>query len=65
MREFSAAVFKRENSYVARCMELGIVSQGATAEEAQEGLREAVELLVKAVTKGEIPKDVLKPGKHQ
>jgi predicted RNase H-like HicB family nuclease len=30
--------------YVARCLELGIVSQGRTIESAQENLKEAVEL---------------------
>ena len=65
MKQFTAAVFKRDHSYVARCMELGIVSQGESPEEAQEGLREVVELLYRAATKGEIPKDVLNPRKHQ
>lgn len=30
--------------FVARCAELGVVSQGNTVEEAQKNLREAVEL---------------------
>ncbi len=30
--------------FVARCVELGVVSQGKTIEKAQENLREAVEL---------------------
>lgn len=30
--------------FVARCVELGVVSQGKTVEKAQENLREAVEL---------------------
>lgn len=30
--------------FVARCLELGVVSQGKTVEEAQRNLKEAVEL---------------------
>ena len=33
--------------YVSRCVELGVVSQGKTIEEAQKNLKEAVELYLK------------------
>jgi predicted RNase H-like HicB family nuclease len=38
-------IIKKEGEYfVARCVDLGVVSQGKTIEEAQENLKEAVEL---------------------
>ncbi|PIR71848.1 MAG: hypothetical protein COX89_01690 [Candidatus Nealsonbacteria bacterium CG_4_10_14_0_2_um_filter_37_10] len=38
-------ILNREGKwYVARCIELGVVSQGRTIEEAQKNLKEAVEL---------------------
>lgn len=40
-----AAIFNKEGKwYVARCLELGVVSQGKTIEEAKTNLGEAVEL---------------------
>lgn len=35
---------KEEDAYIARCSEVGTVSQGATIEEAVENLKEATEL---------------------
>jgi predicted RNase H-like HicB family nuclease len=40
----TAVIVKEEKWYVAHCIELGVVSQGKTIEEAQNNLREAVEL---------------------
>ena len=42
--EFSAVIEKDENMYVARCPEIGTVSQGYTIEEARARIKEAVEL---------------------
>lgn len=39
--------------YVARCIELGVVSQGKTIEEAQHNLKEAVELYLEDVPRPE------------
>lgn len=44
MYKFTIAILKEGKWYVARCVELGIVSQGKTIEEAQENIKEAVEL---------------------
>ena len=38
---------KEENYFVARCVELRVVSQGETIEEARENLKEAVNLYLK------------------
>jgi predicted RNase H-like HicB family nuclease len=43
MKEFTVVINKRDSSYIARCMELGIACQGETEEEAKAGLIEAVE----------------------
>ena len=40
----TAVVHKEEDMYVARCPEIGTVSQGATIEEAVNNLKEATEL---------------------
>ena len=42
--EFTAVIEKDEDMFVARCSEVGTVSQGKTVEEAIENLREATEL---------------------
>ncbi len=41
---FTTVIIKESKWYVARCIELGVVSQGKTIEKAQENLREAIEL---------------------
>ena len=41
---FTTVIIHEGKWYVARCIELGVVSQGKTIEEAQENLKEAVEL---------------------
>ncbi len=44
MKTFSAIVQKEEDMYVAKCPEIGTVSQGKTIEEAIANLKEATEL---------------------
>lgn len=44
MQTFTAVVHKEEDLYVAKCPEVGTVSQGKTIEEAVENLKEATEL---------------------
>ncbi len=44
MKTFTAILQKEEDMYVAKCPEIGTVSQGATIEEALENLKEATEL---------------------
>jgi predicted RNase H-like HicB family nuclease len=47
-KKFTAVITKGENWYVALCVELGVVSQGKTIEEAKANLKEAVELYVES-----------------
>lgn len=50
------AVITRENRwYVAHCVELGVVSQGKSIEEAQANLREAVELYLESFGTDDLP----------
>lgn len=42
--KFTTIIIQEGKWYVARCLELGVVSQGRTIEKAQENLKEAVEL---------------------
>lgn len=43
---FTAAVHREEDTYVARCLEAEVASQGGTIGEALSNLREAVELFL-------------------
>jgi predicted RNase H-like HicB family nuclease len=47
-RRFTAVITKEEKWYIAHCVELGVVSQGKTIEEARANLKEAVELYVES-----------------
>jgi predicted RNase H-like HicB family nuclease len=50
------AVIIRENKwYVAHCVELGVVSQGKSIEEAQANLKEAVELYLESFGTDDLP----------
>jgi len=42
----TSIIFESERFWVAKCMELGVVSQGGTKTEAQDNLKEAVELFL-------------------
>ena len=44
MRKFTAIIQKDGNMYVAKCAEIGTVSQGKTIEKAIANLKEATEL---------------------
>ncbi len=44
MKTLSAIIQKDEDMYVAKCPEVGTVSQGSNIEEALENLKEATEL---------------------
>ena len=44
MNTFTAIIQKEEEMYVAKCPEIGTVSQGVTVEEAISNLKEATEL---------------------
>jgi len=52
---FTAVITKEENWYVGLCVELGVVSQGKTIEEAKANLKEAVELYIESFGTDDLP----------
>ncbi len=52
--KFTAIISKEAKWYVAHCVELGVVSQGKTIEQAQKNLKEAVELYLEDNPKAKI-----------
>ena len=58
VKRYTAVITKEEHWYVARCVELGVVSQGKTISEAQANLREAVELYVESFGAEDLPKNL-------
>lgn len=57
-KKFTALITKEEKWYVARCVELGVVSQGKTIEEAQSNLKEAVELYLESFGTEDLPESL-------
>jgi len=55
---FTAVISKEEKWYVAHCVELGVVSQGKTIEEAQANLKEAVELYLESFGTEDVPESM-------
>jgi len=53
--KFTAVITREESWYVAHCVELGVVSQGKTIEQAQVNLKEAVELYLESFGDEDIP----------
>jgi len=57
-RRFTAVITREERWFVAHCVELGVVSQGKTIEEAQANLKEAVELYIESFEDEELPESL-------
>lgn len=56
-RRFTAIITKEKRWYVAHCIELDVVSQGKSIEEAEKNLKEAVELYLESFNKDDIPEN--------
>ena len=54
-KKFTAVITKEERWYVAHCLELGVVSQGESIEQAKANLQEAVELYLESFGDDDIP----------
>ena len=54
-KRLTAVINKEDDLYVAQCVELGVVSQGKTIEEAQANLKEAVELYIDSFGTEDLP----------
>ena len=57
-KRFTAIINKEKGWYVAHCVELGVVSQGKTIEEAQVNLKEAVELYLESFGSDDLPESM-------
>jgi predicted RNase H-like HicB family nuclease len=57
-KKFTALITREEKWHVARCVELGVVSQGKTIEEAQTNLKEAVELYLESFGTEDLPESL-------
>ena len=56
--KFTAIITREENWDVAHCLELGVVSQGMTIEQAQVNLKEAVELYLESFGTEDLPQSM-------
>jgi predicted RNase H-like HicB family nuclease len=56
MSKLTAVITREKRWYVAHCVELDVVSQGRTIEEARNNLKEAVALYVESFGAEDIPK---------
>lgn len=54
-KRFNAVIIKEKKWYVAHCVEIDVVSQGKTIEEAEKNLKEAVELYLESFNEDDIP----------
>ena len=54
-KRFNAVITKEDQLYVAHCVELDVVSQGKTIEQAEVNLKEAVELYIESFGSDDIP----------
>ena len=55
IRRFTAVITREGKWFVGHCVELGVVSQGKTIEDAQANLKEAVELYVESFGADDVP----------
>jgi predicted RNase H-like HicB family nuclease len=55
VKRYTGVITKEDKWYVATCLELGVVSQGKTVEEAQRNLQEAVDLYIESFGADGVP----------
>ncbi|MCK5333955.1 MAG: type II toxin-antitoxin system HicB family antitoxin [Candidatus Aenigmarchaeota archaeon] len=60
MSTFMISIQKEDNFFVARCPDLNVTSQGKTIEEAQENIKEAIELYLESFGE-DLPHKTSKP----
>ena len=51
---FTTIITQEDAHYIARCVEVGVVSQGISVEEAMNNLKEAVDLYFEATPREEL-----------
>lgn len=63
MRKFTAVIEKEDDAFVAKCIEIGTVSQGKTIEESLDNLKQATELYLEEFPDKEIKDPIIKEFK--
>lgn len=61
MRTFLISIQKEEKFFVARCLELGVTSQGKSLEDAQANIKEAIELYIESFGIENLPSETSRP----
>ncbi len=61
MRQFLVYITKEDDFFIARCPELNVTSQGETLEEAEENIKEAIELYIESFGTEDLSQQVSKP----
>lgn len=54
-KTFTALIIQEDDWYVAHCVQLGVVSQGKSIEDAKVNLKEAVELYLESFGAEDLP----------
>jgi predicted RNase H-like HicB family nuclease len=57
-KKLTGIITKEEGWYVGHCLELGVVSQGKSIDEAKNNLQEAVDLYVESFGEGDLPESL-------
>ena len=57
LKKLTAVITREDDWYISRCVELDVVSQGKSFEEAKMNLREAVELYVESFGSDDLPEN--------
>jgi len=58
-RKYTAVLTREGKWFVAHCVELGVVSQGKTIEEARANLKEAAELYIESFGEDDLPESTV------
>ncbi|MGD8239609.1 MAG: type II toxin-antitoxin system HicB family antitoxin [Armatimonadota bacterium] len=61
MRSFAISIVQEDDWFIARCLELGVTSQGRTIAEAEANIRQAVGLYIESLGLDDIPDTPVKP----
>jgi len=61
VKTFIIAITQESKFFVARCLELGVTSQGETLDEAKSNIKEAIELYIESFGIEDLPKESSRP----
>ena len=61
VKTFIVAITQESKFFVARCLELGVTSQGETLDEAKSNIKEAIELYIESFGIEDLPKESSRP----